>query len=73
MITVTVGEQETQTPKPFPKLMRSTVSGEIFYFVRKGYGLPLTGDAWGYEQDDFADFSGGEFKDFNEQITLKNK
>jgi len=74
MITVTVGEQETQEPKPFPKLMVDVDDdGYIFYFVREGYGLPLTGSDWGYSKPDFANFSRHKFKDFNESITLKNK
>ena len=73
MINVTVGEQKTQSEKPFPKLM-ITQNGYVFYMIREKYGLPLTSNNWAYDMDDFADLSETkyDFTDYNEPITLQN-
>ena len=74
-VKVSVGEPNTQVAKEYPKLMKNQ-DGEIFYMVREGYGIPLTGEDWGYYQEDFADFSKSRyhiFTDYNGVITLKNK
>ena len=78
MIKVTLGKLKTQEEKPFPKLMKNK-DGEIFFFVRRNYGLPLTDISdgrWPYHDKDFADFSTvaskHEFTDYNEPVTLQN-
>lgn len=72
-IKVTTPGKVQEKEKPFPKLMVNG-SNEIFYMVRKGYGLPLTGNGWSYENKDFADFidAGHVFTDYNEPITIQN-
>lgn len=71
-IKVTTPETK-QDVKPFPKLMVNG-SDEIFYMVREGYGLPLTGKGWSFENKDFADFSESHhvLTDYNEPITIQN-
>lgn len=58
----------------YPKLMQNN-DGYIFYMVRKDYGLPLTGTAWTFNIEDFANFSndGYIFTDYNEPITIQNE
>jgi hypothetical protein len=77
MIKVTIGESKPQI-KPFPKLMINN-DGEVFFFVRKWIGLPITDASdghWPYEDNDFADWSNfldkHNFTDFNEPITIQN-
>jgi hypothetical protein len=77
-IKVTLGATEnTQQEKPFPKLMKDQ-EGEIYYFVRDRYGLPLTnkcGGFWSYNDSDFSNFSSCShltFTDYNEPITIQN-
>jgi len=75
MIVVTAGEQKTQGAKPFPKLMKS-IGGHIFYFIREGYGLPLSGEGWDFNTTDshFVNaWDMASFKDFNGLVTIKNK
>ena len=74
MIKVTVGEEKTQSEKPFPKLMKDD-DGAIYYFVRDGYGLPIAN----WDTENWKDWSevtatGNRFKltDYNEPITLQN-
>lgn len=74
MINVTVGEQKTQSEKPFPKLMKSEVSGAIVYFTKKSYGLVIvesndTGGTFGSQVDGWYM---SNFTDYNEPITLQN-
>lgn len=74
MIKVTVGEQKTQDEKPYPKIMTNQ-DGELFYFVREKYGLPLNGKGWDFDQPTPADYTKAiyhKFADYNEPITLQN-
>lgn len=71
-----INEKETQAKAKYPCLMKSS-NGDIFYFVREGYGLPLAdidGGEWSYDQEDFADFSNNyrTFIPFTGSITLSN-
>jgi hypothetical protein len=72
MIKVTVGEQKTQSEKPFPKLMIST-SDRIVFMVkfRHGFMLHEKGEGWGvgYYSESWAM---EDFTDYNEPITLQN-
>lgn len=59
----------------YPKLMQDE-DGDIFYMIRENYGLPLTGNHWNFENENFADFSNDGwriFTDYNEPITIQNK
>ena len=67
MIKVTVGEQEPQGCKPFPKLM--TVHTWIGYFTSYGVCLWIEGPHAG-EYVEGVDMSG--LKDYNKPVTLQN-
>lgn len=70
MINVTVGEQKTQSEKPFPKLMRVYgESGWIGYFIRHGVCTWLTGN---YAGQSTSDVNMSDIFDYNEPITLQN-
>jgi len=76
MINVTIGESKTQE-KPFPKVMKDE-NGDIFFFVREKYGLPLTdfkNEVLSFDNENFADFSSNyrKFTDFKGSITLQNQ
>jgi hypothetical protein len=74
MIKVTVGEQKTQSEKPFPKLMKSKVSGAIVYFTKESYGLVII-ESYGTGGDFNSSASGWNmtnFTDYNEPITIQN-
>lgn len=63
MITVTVGEQKTQT---FPKIMKYTAGKDFVYFISDGKGINLlTGE---YRTD----WITSSFADYNLPITLQN-
>ena len=70
-IKVMLGATEnTQQEKPFPKLMKDKYFGDIFYFSRYGYGLPLT-----YKKGKTVTADGwnmNNFADYNEPITIQN-
>lgn len=75
MIKVTVGESKTQSEKPFPKLMVSSQTGNVVFFLSSGEGVVLLATENG------SNFSSGEyfsmfdmkcFTDYNEPITLQN-
>lgn len=72
---VTVNNTEKQQEKPFPKLMVDT-DNVVYYFVRKGYGLPIAN--WDETKwTDFKDMDASEWADlnltdFNGSITLSN-
>lgn len=81
MINVTVGEEKTQSEKPFPKLMIGKEGVRIVYAT----GLQLSEDNWqvlkitgfgsadGSVSNEFGLFTEGmEFTDYNETITLQN-
>ena len=81
MIKVTVGEQKTQSEKPFPKLMVGKDGKRIVYAT----GLKESDNDWqvlrvkGFDINDgtilnsFGLFTKGEeFTDYNEPITLQN-
>lgn len=74
-IKVKVGEQNTQKEKPFPKLM-TCQDGVIYYFIRKGYGLPIAN--WDEEKwEQFETITADNWDeegliDYNEPITLQN-
>lgn len=72
MIKVIKEVKESQTEvKQFPKLMINEEK-EIVYFVRHGYGLPLNGVGWDYDNltAEFKFMS--DFKDYNEAIIIQN-
>lgn len=80
MINVTVGEQKTQSEKPFPKLM--SLSDEkgitIVFFLNKngdGNGIYSNDPTWDSKEENFYKtykWDIGDFTDFNEPITLQN-
>jgi hypothetical protein len=73
MIKVTVGEQKTQSEKPFPKLMKSVPYGFIVLMKESGLGTVLfNGDSSkevGYNSNLWIM---DELIDYNEPITLQN-
>ena len=73
MIKVTVGEQKTQSEKPFPKLMKS-YKGTIVLFHKPTYGFVLkAGDDTNNSLTTTPDgWLMGDFTDYNEPITLQN-
>ena len=73
MITVTLGEAKTQK-KDFPKLMRNTETGLIYYFHRKGVGLPLQeADRFDEDKKWASSWNMDYFTDYNEPITIQNQ
>jgi hypothetical protein len=74
MIKVTVGEQNTQSEKPFPKLMNSK-GGRIVVMINcndmicEGFQL---NNAYGEEPHFSRCFIEEDFTDYNEPITLQN-
>lgn len=69
MIKVTVGEQKTQSEKPFPKLMMQKDTGWIMLFLNRTTCIHLT--AFDCELVD--DYSvDQETVDYNEPVTLQN-
>ena len=71
MIKVTVGEQKTQSEKPFPKLMVATKGiweNQKCLFVEKGKGMLVGPKEFGYASN----FDETDFTDYNEPITLQN-
>lgn len=72
-INVILGEVETQTEKPFPKLMKEKESGHLFYFHRKCVGLPLQDPARFSDNPDWAySWIMDCFTDYNEPVTIQN-
>lgn len=76
MIKVTVGEQKTQSEKPFPKLMKLKSNGKLYYFYRKTLGLPLEEPERAPDKDLYGKWASGwemdSFEDYNEPITIQN-
>ncbi len=84
MIKVTVGEQKTQSEKPFPKLMicvdgsnrivlaTGVKTSEHEYEVLRISGFDLTQTNLGIEKRFFLFCEGHEFVDYNEPITIQN-
>jgi hypothetical protein len=77
MIKVTVGEQKTQSEKPFPKLMISYKHKSIILATSKsGNFIKGTLLSAGSSVDEFGEYfdqwSALKFTDFNEPITLQN-
>lgn len=79
MINVTVGEQKTQSEKPFPKLMICKEDGIIILVrckvTRDEYEVCyINGDKAGLTSKKFLLYSkdGRKFTDFNKPITLQN-
>lgn len=80
MIKVTVGEQKTQSEKPFPKLM--TLSDEkgttIVFMLNKngdGNGVHSNHQTWDFKGESFyktGPWDIEDFTDYNEPITLQN-
>ena len=73
MIKVTVGEQKTQSEKPFPKLMKNKIhgfvllvteyeNGTVIYCPANYYKVGHTSTSWVHSQ----------LEDLNEPITLQN-
>ena len=73
MIKVTVGEQKTQSEKPFPKLMINLTNdrivlmseykcGIVVYEKKSYWGVGTKSTSWAME----------DFTDYNEPITLQN-
>jgi len=73
-IKVTLGEHSNkEAVKPFPKIMKSKISGKLFYFIDFGLGLPLedsrpddSHEKWVYG------WLMEHFFDYNEPITIQN-
>ena len=71
MIKVTVGEQKTQSEKPFPKLMIATKGvwkDQICFFEKRMGGMLIGPREFGYADNFIMD----DFTDYNEPITLQN-
>ena len=72
MIKVTVGEQKTQSEKPFPKLMIAT-SGRIVFMLKPkcGFMLHEENKVWGigYHSESWAM---EDFTDYNDPVTIQN-
>jgi hypothetical protein len=71
MIKVTVGEQKTQSEKPFPKLMKATKGtwkDQICFFEKRREGVLIGPREFGYADN----FCMEDFTDYNEPITLQN-
>lgn len=74
MIQVTVGEQKTQSEKPFPKLMKH-IDGTITFFKKPKEGTHICAQGErnhvivGYHS---ASIGMNDYTDFNEPITLQN-
>lgn len=55
--------------RPFPKLMKGTVEGELVLMTKPGTGIVICGDRIGYQSDCWTITS---FQDFEGSITLSN-
>jgi hypothetical protein len=71
MIKVIKEVKESETIKPFPKLMINE-DNEIVYFVRHGYGLPITGKGWDYLRIEANLWDMNYFTDYNDPLTIQN-
>ena len=72
MIKVTVGEQKTQSEKPFPKLMNGKNHELIVLMIKPYEGIVLKGSCFyeiGYNS---VTWDMESFTDYNEPITLQN-
>ena len=73
MITTTVKGVEEVKELEFPKLMIGNITGVVVLFIRPTEGTVIVPggsyDAGQYEDE----FIMSKFKDFNEELTLKNK
>ena len=73
MVTVEVKNSEEVKELDFPKLMKGS-SGVVVWFRSHGEGTVIIGTKCGYIAGDYeGDFSMTTFKDFNEELILKNK
>lgn len=77
MIKVTVGEQKTQSEKPFPKLMINRELNSVILAIGiSGIFIKGTLLSAGSSVDEFGEYfdkwSALKFTDFNEPITLQN-
>ena len=73
MINVTVGEQKTQSEKPFPKLMIST-SDRIVFMIKYSHGFMLHDKGEGRDIGYYCEsWSMEDFTDYNEPITIQNQ
>jgi hypothetical protein len=73
-IKVTLGATEnTQKEKPFPKLMKSTISSAIVYFTEIECGLVVVeGEEGGSFNSAPYGWDMAIFTDYNEPITIQN-
>ena len=74
MITTTVIKEEVKELE-FPKLMIGSITGVVVLFIRPLKGTVIIGTKGAcYTAGDYeCDFVMSNFKDFNEELTLKNK
>ena len=74
MVTVEVKNSEEVKELEFPKLMKSSNTGIIVLFTDVDSGTTIfTGDdVWGVGHTS-SNWNESHFKDFNEELTLKNK
>lgn len=70
---ITVKTNETQEPKPFPKLMQSTLK-RVVLFSKESCGVLMEGDETSFAKiGEYANCWGMEsFTDYNEPITIQN-
>ena len=73
MITTTVKGLEEVKELEFPKLMKGS-SGVVVLFSSPEKGIVIIGTKCDYIAGEYGyNFTMSNFKDFNEEITLKNK
>lgn len=64
---------ENTTEKPFPKLMKSTITEIIVLFISKDKGTVLDVKKTGHSMGGFHEgFDISHFEDFNGKVTLSN-
>ena len=74
MVTVEVKNSEEVKELDFPKLMKGTSTGVVVLFRIRGEGTILIRGRSNYNVgDNEGGFTMSYFKDFNEELTLKNK
>ncbi len=75
-VKVTLGEAKTQTEKPFPKLMKSSETGNIVLFHTLEKGTIISLGEYAGNPYHIGEYSSSLnmmiFTDYNEPITIQN-
>ena len=73
MINVTLGEVKTQETKPYPKLMKPSLSNNIWLMVNEKHGtLVYKGEDAAFSIGEYHFDFGNHMEDYNGSITLQN-